>query len=80
MGKRISKSIKGNNLQLDRSSSEMKVINSLYDKNDTSTDKLAKSNDVLTKKLDAQNQKLAEAKKMLDQAKTSADRNGRHKH
>ena len=56
-------------------SSEMKVVNSLYDKNDTSTDKLAKSNDVLTKKLDAQNQKLAEAKKMLDQAKNSTDSN-----
>lgn len=56
-------------------SSEMKVVNSLYDKNDTSTDKLAKSNDVLTKKLDAQNQKLAEAKKMLDEAKNSTDSN-----
>lgn len=56
-------------------SSEMKVVNSMYDKNDTSTDKLAKSNDVLTKKLDAQNQKLAEAKKMLDQAKNSTDSN-----
>lgn len=56
-------------------SSEMKVVNSLYDKNDTSTDKLAKSNDVLTKKLDAQNQKLAEAKKMLDEAKNSTNSN-----
>lgn len=56
-------------------SSEMKVVNSLYDKNDTSTDKLAKSNDVLTKKLDVQNQKLAEAKKMLDEAKNSTNSN-----
>lgn len=56
-------------------SSEMKVVNSLYDKNDTSTDKLAKQNDILTKKLDEQNQKLAEAKKMLDQAKNSTESN-----
>lgn len=56
-------------------SSEMKVVNSLYDKNDTSTDKLAKSNDVLTKKLDEQNKKLAEAKKMLDEAKNSTNSN-----
>ena len=56
-------------------SSEMKVVNSLYDKNDTSTTKLAQQNEVLTKKLDAQNQKLAEAKKMLDQAKNSTDSN-----
>ena len=33
-------------------SSEMKVVTSLYDKNDTSTEKLAKQNDVLTRKLD----------------------------
>lgn len=56
-------------------SSELKVVNSLYDKNDTSTSKLSQQNDVLTKKLDAQNQKLAEAKKMLDQAKNSTDSN-----
>lgn len=56
-------------------SSEMKVVNSLYDKNDTSTDKLSKSNDVLTKKLAEQNKKLAEAKKMLDEAKNSTDSN-----
>lgn len=56
-------------------SSEMKVVNSMYDKNDTSTAKLSQENEVLTKKLDAQNQKLAEAKKMLDQAKNSTDSN-----
>ena len=56
-------------------SSEMKVVNSLYDKNDTSTTKLAQQNEVLTKKLDAQNQKLAEAKRMLDQAKNSTESN-----
>jgi predicted nucleic acid-binding Zn-ribbon protein len=56
-------------------SSEMKVVNSLYDKNDTSTAKLSAQNEVLTKKLDAQNEKLAEAKKMLDQAKNSTDSN-----
>ncbi len=56
-------------------SSEMKVVNSLYDKNDSSTDKLSAQNEVLTKKLDEQNKKLAEAKKMLDQAKNSTDSN-----
>lgn len=56
-------------------SSEMKVVNSLYDKNDTSTTKLAQQNEVLTKKLEAQNSKLAEAKKMLDQAKNSTESN-----
>ena len=56
-------------------SSEMKVVTSLYDKNDTSTEKLAKHNDVLTRKLDEQNKKLSEAKKMLDQAKNSTDSN-----
>ena len=56
-------------------SSEMKVVNSLYDKNDSSTAKLSSQNEVLTKKLDAQNAKLAEAKRMLDQAKTSTDSN-----
>ncbi len=56
-------------------SSEMKVVNSLYDKNDSSTAKLSQANEVLTKKLEAQNQKLAEAKKMLDQAKNSTESN-----
>ena len=56
-------------------SSEMKVVNSLYDKNDASTEKLAKQNDVLSKRLDEQNKKLAEAKKMLDQAKNSTEAN-----
>jgi phage-related protein len=56
-------------------SSEMKVVNSLYDKNDSSTAKLSAQNEVLTKKLDEQNKKLAEAKRMLDQAKNSTDSN-----
>ena len=56
-------------------SSEMKVVNSMYDKNDTSTDKLAKNNEILTKRLEEQNKSLAEAKKMLDQAKNSTEAN-----
>ena len=56
-------------------SSEMKVVNSMYDKNDTSTARLSQQNSVLTKQLDEQNKKLAEAKKMLDQAKNSTDSN-----
>jgi predicted nucleic acid-binding Zn-ribbon protein len=55
--------------------SEMKVVNSLYDKNDSSTAKLSAQNDILSKRLDEQNKKLAEAKKMLDQAKNSTDSN-----
>ena len=56
-------------------SSEMKVVNSMYDKNDASTEKLTQSNDVLTKKLEEQNKKLSEAKKMLDEARNSTDSN-----
>lgn len=56
-------------------SSELKVVNSMYDKNDASTERLSQSNDVLTKKLDEQNKKLSEAKKMLDEAKNSTDGN-----
>ena len=56
-------------------SSEMKVVNSMYDKNDTSTAKLSQQNGVLTKQLDEQNKKLAEAKKMLEEAKNSTDSN-----
>ena len=56
-------------------SSEMKVVNSMYDKNDASTDRLAKNNEVLNKKLEEQNKSLAEAKKMLDQAKNSTEAN-----
>ena len=55
--------------------SEMKVVDSLYDKNDTSTEKLSQKNTILAKRLDEQNDKLAEAKKMLDQAKNSTDSN-----
>lgn len=69
------KALKGITDNLTVLSSEMKVVNSMYDKNDTSTDKLAKSNDILTKKLNEQNKKLAEAKKMLDEAKNSTDSN-----
>lgn len=54
-------------------SSEMKVVTSLYDKNDTSTAKLTAQNEVLNKKLAEQQRALAEAKKMLDQAKASKD-------
>ena len=55
--------------------SEMKVVDSLYGKNDTSTEKLSQKNTVLAKRLDEQNKKLAEAKKMLDEAKNSTDSN-----
>lgn len=56
-------------------SSEMKVVTTMYDKNDTSTENLAKQNEVLKKRLDEQNKSLAEAKKMLDQSKNSTDAN-----
>lgn len=56
-------------------SSEMKVVNSLYDKNDNSTDKLAKSNEVLTKQLDEQNEKLAVNKKALQEAHSAMQKN-----
>lgn len=56
-------------------SSEMKVITSQYDRNDTSTANLAKQNEVLNKKLDEQNKKLAEAKKMLNEATTAENTN-----
>lgn len=55
--------------------SEMKVVNSVYDKNDSSTNALKSRNEVLNKTLDEQTKKLNEAKKMLDQAKTSTDSN-----
>ena len=54
-------------------SSEMKVVTSLYDKNDTSTANLTAQNEVLNKKLAEQQKALAEAKKMLDTAKASKD-------
>ena len=56
-------------------SSEMKVVTSLYDRNDTSTQNLSKQNEVLTKRLDEQNKKLAEAKKMLQEATTAEETN-----
>ena len=56
-------------------STEMKVVTSQYDKNDKSTENLAKQNEVLSKKLEEQNKALAEAKKMLDQAKNSTEAN-----
>ncbi len=56
-------------------SSEMKVVNSAYDKNDSSTAKLAAQNDVLSKKLVEQNKKLEETKKVLDEARKSTDAN-----
>ena len=56
-------------------SSEMKVVTSLYDRNDTSTQNLSKQNEVLTKRLDEQNKRLAEAKKMLQEATTAENTN-----
>lgn len=56
-------------------SSEMKVVTSLYDRNDTSTQNLSKQNQVLTKRLDEQNKKLAEAKRMLNEATTAENTN-----
>lgn len=54
-------------------SSEMKVVNSMYDKNDTSTSKLTGQNEVLNKKLAEQSKALAEAKKMLEEARNSKE-------
>lgn len=56
-------------------SSEMKVVDSLYEENDNSTAKLSQANDILAKKLDEQNEKLAKAKSMLDEAKNSTESN-----
>lgn len=56
-------------------SSEMKVVTSLYDRNDTSTQNLSKQNQVLSKRLDEQNKKLAEAKRMLNEATTAENTN-----
>lgn len=56
-------------------SSEMKVVTSQYEKNDTSTQNLAQQNEVLNKRLDEQNKKLAEAKKMLQEATTAENAN-----
>ena len=56
-------------------SSELKVVSSQYDRNDTSTQNLAQQNEVLNRKLDEQNKKLAEAKKMLQEAEQAEDSN-----
>lgn len=48
--------------------SELKKVSSLYDKNDTSVEKLSDTNEVLTKKLKLQNDALDRAKDMLKQA------------
>lgn len=56
-------------------SSEMKVVSSQYDRNDTSTANLAAQNEILNKRLEEQNKKLAEAKKMLREAETAEDSN-----
>ena len=56
-------------------SSEMKVVTSQYERNDTSTANLAQQNEVLNKRLDEQNKKLAEAKKMLQEATTAENAN-----
>ena len=56
-------------------SSELKVASSEYDKNDTSTQNLAKQNEILNKRLEEQNRRLAEAKKMLREAETAENSN-----
>lgn len=56
-------------------SSELKVVSSQYDRNDTSTQNLAQQNEVLNKRLDEQNKKLAEAKKMLQDAEQAENSN-----
>lgn len=56
-------------------SSELKVASSEYDKNDTSTQNLAKQNEILNKRLEEQNRRLAEAKKMLHEAETAENSN-----
>lgn len=56
-------------------SSELKVVSSQYDRNDTSTQNLAQQNEVLNKRLDEQNKKLAEAKKMLQEAEQAENSN-----
>lgn len=56
-------------------SSEMKVVDAVYGKNNNSIDALSKKNEVLNETLKSQKGALNEAKKMLNEAKNSTDAN-----
>lgn len=56
-------------------SSEMKVVDAVYGKNNNSIDALSKRNEVLNETLKSQKGALNEAKKMLNEAKNSTDSN-----
>ena len=54
--------------------SELKKVSSLYDKNDTSVEKLSSTNETLTKKLKLQNDSLDKARDMLKEAQSGYDK------
>lgn len=54
--------------------SELKKVSSLYDKNDTSVEKLSSTNETLTKKLKIQNDALDKARDMLKEAQSGYDK------
>lgn len=54
-------------------STELTRISSLYDKNDSSINKLSSTNNVLTDRLELQKSALSETKTMLEKAKTAYD-------
>lgn len=54
--------------------SELKKVSSLYDKNDTSVEKLSSTNETLTKKLKFQNDALDKARDMLKEAQSGYDK------
>lgn len=56
-------------------SSEMKVVTSQYDKNDSSSKKLKESNEVLTKKIHEQEEKVKILKNALEASKKETDEN-----
>lgn len=54
--------------------SELKKVSSLYDKNDSSVEKLSSTNETLTKKLKLQNDALDKARDMLKEAQSGYDK------
>lgn len=54
--------------------SELKKVSSLYDKNDTSVEKLSSTNEALTRKLKLQNDALDRARDMLKEAQSGYDK------
>ena len=54
--------------------SELKKVSSLYDKNDTSVEKLSSTNETLTKQLKIQNDALDKARDMLKEAQSGYDK------